>query len=192
MEPRRRGCRFVRWGSTRPTTCRGRPTSRTHIAARLQSEAERAVADESARPITNLVPFPKDGGTDDGDPLGGLRTHIRYAQGEAVLVETTSARMGAKAAWPHHKATGSPDAWDRATPKSKLRSLNSPSSDPSQPAGFHRRCSSPMTAPLSSKRPVATRPPNGRTTPEAALETGRGPDQIAELRRGRMTATGFR
>lgn len=90
------GVVFVRWGSTpgQPYVGVG-PTSWAHTTARLQSEAERALADESAGPITNLVPIPQDGGTDDdSDPLAGLKADIRAARGKAVLVETTSAGWG--------------------------------------------------------------------------------------------------
>ena len=90
------GVAFVRWGSTpgQPYVGVG-PTSWAHTTARLQSEAEKALADESGGPIANLLPIPQDGGSgDDDDPLAELKADIRVARGRALLVETVNAGWG--------------------------------------------------------------------------------------------------
>ncbi len=90
------GVVFVRWGSApgQPYTGTG-PLSWAHTTARLQSEAERSLADEAGGPIANLLAIPQDGGDDsDADPLAGLKTDIRTARGKALLVETTAAGWG--------------------------------------------------------------------------------------------------
>ncbi len=90
------GVVFVRWGSTpgQPYVGVG-PMSWAHTTARLQSEAEKALADESAGPITNLLAVPQDGGDGrDDDPLASLKADIKAARGKAVLVETTTAGWG--------------------------------------------------------------------------------------------------
>ena len=84
---------FCRWGSTpgQPYIGTG-PLAWAHTTARLQSETERSLADESAGPLAQLLAVPQDGG-DGGtdDPLAMLKADIRSARGKALLVETTSA-----------------------------------------------------------------------------------------------------
>ena len=90
------GVVFAKWGSTpgQPYVGVG-PLSWAHTTARLQSEAERSLADEAAGPIANLLPVPQDGGDgEDGDPLKMLKADLRTARGKALLVETTSAGFG--------------------------------------------------------------------------------------------------
>ena len=90
------GVVFVRWGGTpgQPYVGTG-PLSWAHTTARLQSEVERSMADESAGPIANLLPIPQDGGDGgDDDPLAGLKTDIRTARGKALLIETVMAAWG--------------------------------------------------------------------------------------------------
>ncbi len=68
---------FVRWGSTpgQPYIGTG-PTSFAYTTARLQSEAERSLANEAAGPLAQLIAVPQDGGDDsDTDPLKMLRAH---------------------------------------------------------------------------------------------------------------------
>ena len=88
---------FLKWGSTpgQPYTGVG-PLAWAHTTARLQSETERSLADESAGPITNLLPIPQDGGDDDddADPLKLLKADIAAARGKALLLETTAAGYG--------------------------------------------------------------------------------------------------
>ena len=87
------GVVFVKWGSTpgQPYVGVG-PTSWAHTTARLQSEAERSLADEAGGPVAQLLAVPQDGGDDGGDdPLKLLKADIRTARGKALLVETTSA-----------------------------------------------------------------------------------------------------
>ena len=97
------GVVFVRWGGTpgQPYVGTG-PTSWAHTTARLQSEAERSLADEMAGPLAQLVAVPQDGGGDDDqDPLKLLKADIGAARGKALLVETTQAGWGeGKAAAP--------------------------------------------------------------------------------------------
>ena len=87
---------FVGWGQTPGQPYVGvPPTSWAHTTARLGSEAEKALADESAGPIANLLPVPQDGGDgEDDDPLATLKSDIKAGRGRAVLVETTAAAWG--------------------------------------------------------------------------------------------------
>ena len=90
------GVVFVRWGSNpgQPYVGTG-PLSWAHTTARLQSEAERSLADEAQGPIAQLLAIPQDGG-DAGadDPLASLKADIRTARGKALLVETSAAGWG--------------------------------------------------------------------------------------------------
>ena len=98
---------FVRWGSTpgQPYVGIG-PTSWAHTTARLQSEAERSLADEAAGPLAQLLAIPADGGDDSvEDPLKMLRADISGARGKALLVETTAA------AWDQGKAAAPQKDW---------------------------------------------------------------------------------
>ena len=86
------GVVFVRWGSTpgQPYVGTG-PLSWAHTTARLQSETERSLADESGGPIAQLLAIPQDGGDGtDNDPLAALKADIKGARGRALLVESTS------------------------------------------------------------------------------------------------------
>ena len=90
------GVVFVPWGSTpgQPYIGTG-PLSWAHTTARLQSETERALADEAATSIANLLPVPQDGGDgEESDPLKLLKADIRTARGKALLVETTYGGYG--------------------------------------------------------------------------------------------------
>ena len=90
------GVVFARWGSTpgQPYTGTG-PLSWAHTTARLQSEAERSLADEAGGPIANLLAVPEDGGDDsEDDPLKLLKADIRTARGKALLIETVAAGRG--------------------------------------------------------------------------------------------------
>lgn len=87
---------FVRWGGTpgQPYTGVG-PLSWAHTTARLQSEAERSLADEAGGPLAQLITVPQDGGDGgEDDPLALLKADIGAARGKAVLVETTQAGWG--------------------------------------------------------------------------------------------------
>ena len=87
---------FCRWGSTpgQPYTGIG-PLSWAHTTARLQSEAERSLADEAQGPLAQLLAIPSDGGDDsDDDPLKRLKADIAGARGKALLVETSAAGWG--------------------------------------------------------------------------------------------------
>ena len=90
------GVVFVRWGSTpgQPYVGTG-PLSWAHTTARLQSEVERSLADESAGPLAQLLAVPQDGGdASDADPLASLKADVRTARGKALLVETVAAGWG--------------------------------------------------------------------------------------------------
>jgi len=91
------GVVFCGWGFTlgQPYTGVG-PLSWAHTTARMQAETERSLADESAGPITNLLPVPQDGGDGDEatDPLAPFKADIRAARGKALLVETTATGYG--------------------------------------------------------------------------------------------------
>ena len=90
------GVVFVRWGGTpgQPYVGTG-PLSWASTTAKLQSEAERSLADEAQGPVAQLLAIPQDGG-DAGtdDPLAELKTDIRTARGKALLVETSAAGWG--------------------------------------------------------------------------------------------------
>ena len=90
------GVIFVRWGSNpgQPYVGTG-PLSWASTTARLQSEAERSLADEAQGPIAQLLAIPQDGGdAGDDDPLASLKSDIRTARGKALLVETAAAGWG--------------------------------------------------------------------------------------------------
>ena len=87
---------FVRWGGTpgQPYVGTG-PLSWASTTARLQSEAERSLADEAGGPLAQLLAIPQDGGDGGGDdPLAALKADLRTARGKALLVETSSAGWG--------------------------------------------------------------------------------------------------
>ena len=87
---------FVRWGGTpgQPYVGTG-PLSWAHTTARLQSEAERSLADEVGGPLAQLLAIPSDGGGDsESDPLKMLKSDIAGARGKALLVETSAAGWG--------------------------------------------------------------------------------------------------
>ena len=90
------GVVFVTWGSNPGQPYIGTaPTDWAHTTARLQSEAERSLADESAGPLAQLLAIPQDGGDDgDDDPLKDLKADLRTARGKALLVETSAAGWG--------------------------------------------------------------------------------------------------
>ena len=90
------GVVFLRWGGTpgQPYVGTG-PLSWAHTTARLQSEAERSLADEMGGPLAQLLAVPQDGGDDsDADPLAMLKADIKAARGKALLVETSAAGWG--------------------------------------------------------------------------------------------------
>ena len=90
------GVVFLTWGSTpgQPYVGTG-PLAWAHTTARLQSEAERSLADEAGGPIANLLAIPEDGGDGkDGDPLKDLKADLRSARGKALLVETSAHGWG--------------------------------------------------------------------------------------------------
>lgn len=90
------GVVFVRWGSTPGQRYVGvGPLGWAHTTARLQSEAERSLADEAGGPLAQLLAIPQDGGDgEDEDPLAGLKADIRTARGKALLLETVAAGWG--------------------------------------------------------------------------------------------------
>ena len=87
------GVVFCKWGSTPGQRYTGvGPLAFAHTSARLQSEVERSLADESSGPVASMVPVPQDGGGGGkDDPLRMLKQDIRTARGKALLVETTAA-----------------------------------------------------------------------------------------------------
>ena len=92
----RTGFVYTRWGTSPGVRYRGRsPMGWASLTARLQGEAERSLADESAGPLAQLLAIPQDGGADsDDDPLKLLRADIKGARGRALLVETVAAAWG--------------------------------------------------------------------------------------------------
>ena len=101
---------FVRWGGApgQPYVGTG-PLSWAHTTARLQSEAERSLADEAQGPLAQLLAIPQDGGDDgDGDPLKLLKADIAGARGKALLVETSAA------GWAEGRAAAPQRDWQAA------------------------------------------------------------------------------
>ena len=91
------GVVFVRWGSTpgQPYVGTSGRCRWAHTTARLQSEAERSLADEVQGPLAQLLAIPQDGGdAGDDDPLKKLKADIAGARGKALLVETSAAGWG--------------------------------------------------------------------------------------------------
>ena len=91
------GVVFARWGGSPGGTYLGTgPLGWATTTARLASESERSLADESAGPLAQLVAVPQDGGDPDDDdgPLAAMRGDIARARGRALLVETTAAGWG--------------------------------------------------------------------------------------------------
>ena len=87
---------FVSWGCLTGRAFAGRgPLAWAHTSARLQSEAERSLADEAGGPVAQMVAVPQDGGDGSGnDPLAELKSDLRTARGRALLLETTAAGWG--------------------------------------------------------------------------------------------------
>ena len=90
------GVVFLTWGSAPGTPYVGRgPLAWASTTARLQSEAERSLADEAQGPIAQLLPVPQDGGDGSAtDPLKMLKADLRTARGRALLLETTQHAWG--------------------------------------------------------------------------------------------------
>lgn len=87
---------FATWGNptARPYHGLG-PASWAATTARLHAEAEKALADESAGPLAQIIPVPGAGATTDAnDPLAKLRADINASRGQAFITETTAAGWG--------------------------------------------------------------------------------------------------
>ena len=85
------------WGRSAATPWVGRsPSSWAGLTAKVASEAERSIGDESSGPITNIVPVPEAGAAegDEADPLAKLRADIAAKRGQLTIVETTAAGWG--------------------------------------------------------------------------------------------------
>ena len=89
---------FATWGSPTARPYHGlSPGAWAVDTSRLVANTERALADEAAGPVAQLVPIPADGGdgAEDGtDPLSGLKSDIKDARGSALLVETVASGWG--------------------------------------------------------------------------------------------------
>ena len=97
---------FVKWGSSPATPyVNTGPLGFAATTARLGSELERSLADESGGPIANLLPVPAPTASgdpdDESDPSKLLRQDISTARGRALILETTAAGHG-------EGATGAP------------------------------------------------------------------------------------
>ena len=87
----------MRWGGKPGTPYVGTgPLSWADTTARLQSEAERSLADEAKGPLAQLLAIPQDGGDggEDTDPLKMLKADLAAARGKAIMVETTAGGWG--------------------------------------------------------------------------------------------------
>ena len=168
---------FVRWGGTpgQPYVGTG-PLSWAHTTARLQSEAERSLADEAQGPLAQLIAVPQDGGDDgDDDPLKMLKADIRGARGKALLLETSAAALGRRPA--RRAATGlagEPPGADAARvdgndPKGCIRGRPSRVRNTAESVrGLGRHGAARGRAPLAPGDRATTRPtPRARTDGEA-------------------------
>ena len=101
------GVVFVRWGGTpgQPYVGTG-PLSWAHTTARLQSEAERSLADEAGGPLAQLLAVPSDGGGEDGDPLAALKLDIRGARAGKRCLSRRWRPPGARVGARRRNATG--------------------------------------------------------------------------------------
>ena len=98
---------FVRWGGTpgQPYVGTG-PLSWAHTTARLQSEAERSLAEEAGGPLAQLLAIPSDGGEDgDGDPLKLLKAES-LGRVERRCYSKQALPVGARAARPRRNVIG--------------------------------------------------------------------------------------
>ena len=87
---------YLTWGHLqgRPFAGRG-PLSWAHTTARLQSEAERSLADEAGGPVAQLIGIPGDGGDGEGDdPLAELKAESKDSPGQGVVVGNHGERLG--------------------------------------------------------------------------------------------------
>lgn len=84
---------FVRWGGDPGSPYLGKgPLRYASMTAKLASQTERSLADESAGPLAQLLAVPSDPGDgSEDDPLAPLKAAIAGARGKAMLVETTAA-----------------------------------------------------------------------------------------------------
>lgn len=83
---------FVRWGvpTARPYHGLG-PSQWAADSARLHSNSERSLAEETEAAVAKILPVPQDGGDGtDSDPLAGLKTDIGAAKGKTIMLETTA------------------------------------------------------------------------------------------------------
>ena len=83
------------WGSSPGLPYAGRSALQfAAVSAQLQFQVEKSMADEASGPVAQILPIPADGGDGgDDDPQADLKADIASAQGKAVLLETTSARL---------------------------------------------------------------------------------------------------
>ena len=86
------GVIFAAWGHEPGRGYRGTgPLDFASTTAKLGAETERSMGDEAAGPISNIIPYPSDGGDgSENDPHKDLKADISRARGKALLVETTA------------------------------------------------------------------------------------------------------
>ena len=116
----------VSWSSRyqgRGPTSHGRTSPHAY-----KREAERSLGDESAGPLAQLIPYPRDaaGDGDDDDQLAPLKAGISAARGSALLVETTNAGLGDRSAapqadWKPNKTRPAATGGDGVSRRSRLR-----------------------------------------------------------------------
>ena len=92
------GVVYVMFGSSPGTPYVGTsPMNFSNTSAKLYSETERSLADESSGPIAQLLPVPEATAKSDDkdvDPSAALRKDIRDARGRALTLETTAEGHG--------------------------------------------------------------------------------------------------
>ena len=150
------GVVFVKWGSNPGQPYIGTaPTSWAHTTARLQSEAERSLADEASGPLAQLLAIPQDGGDgEDADPLKMLKGRHQGRAGQGPVYRDDGGGLGRGQGQRAASGLAGLGGWapTRPSPWSRLRSRLSRTFWP-RPA-LPRPSSSTVTAPASA-RPFA-------------------------------------
>ena len=174
------------------------PVGSANITAKMLSEAEKSLRDESAGPLAQLIPTPRmdtadpnvDPEEDTVDPLAGLRQDIRTARGAGLLLETLAAGWGEgsmsapRSDWKANRlGPNPPDSLVRLR-RGRLRGGPGGRRGPAVPVRVGRRRHVPTggaEALAPEPRPAAGRAGGGRADGEAG---GPGPPQVRLLPEG--------
>ena len=104
-QARRDECVFLQWSCLPATPHLGRSPHRlAGLAAKAAAETEKALGNEAAGPVAQLLTVPEGhdvDSEDDSDPMATLRSGIAGAAGKALLLETVAGGYGDRASAPH-------------------------------------------------------------------------------------------